>query len=728
MAAAVCSVGRPMKLRGDFGVANSSPSLTGRALAMLALFVGFYLLALAVAAVLIAAPVLELALVDRLHPQLLLASVAGLGILWALVPRRREAWIDPGPRFTAETQPDLTALVHHVATAAGQQMPSALYLIDDMNAFVTTRGGFMGMGGTRVLAVGVPLLAVLDRAELESVLAHEFGHFHGGDTRLLPLVYRTRGVMERTLATASGFVKGAFKAYASFYLARSQDISRSQEFAADRLAAHVTAPETAARAIARLVPANAAFEHYRSHGYAPVLQAGRRPPYVAGFQAALASAVTGDGGRPDDGAPGRDIGSRFDSHPSPFDRIRALGVDPDDVVARPWPSSQALGLLRDLSQVEAALVIQQLNVDPSVLPVVEWDDVGHDVVVPSWRAAVSEQLLPAVPDIVSSAVPTTPDGLAELGSAIVAHAGLTATRPEREAVAVRLCAQYVGLAAVDAGWRMRSLPGEPVRFTRDGETLDVLDLYTRVCEGTVDIDTWRARLNAAGLVGVVPSRVVQAPAAVAAQGAVGDALSAVGAARGTGVATVVPASEGPAVLRYRAVPPGQGLRSKRELVIDGTTVRWGAQTIRADQVTAVGYSAVNRSFAVRFATVDGELRFKLTGRGTTEREIEAWRALVAWFERYVEPRLIDERLAQVRATGRTRLGRMTFGWEGITTRKGLMSWDEFAGTAYNGVQVTLHRHADTLDGHVKAGAIKTDLANDGVLVAALCRAILSSRR
>lgn len=191
-----------MKLRGDFGVANSSPSLVGRALAMLVLFVGFYLLALAIAAVLIAAPVLELVLVNRLHPQLLLASVAGLGILWALVPRRREAWVDPGPRFTAETQPDLTALVHHVATTAGQHMPSALYLIDDMNAFVTTREGFLGMGATRVLAVGVPLLAVLDRAELESVLAHEFGHFHGGDTRLLPLVYRTRGVMERTLATA----------------------------------------------------------------------------------------------------------------------------------------------------------------------------------------------------------------------------------------------------------------------------------------------------------------------------------------------------------------------------------------------------------------------------------------------------------------------------------------------------------------------------------------------
>lgn len=720
-----------MKLRGDVGVAKNSPSLTGRALAMLALFVGFYLLALTVATVLIAAPVLEFVLADRLHAQLLLVSVAGLGILWALVPRRREAWVDPGPTFTAETQPELTALVAHVATSVGQQMPSALYLIDDMNAFVTTRGGFMGLGGTRVLAVGVPLLIVLDRAELESVLAHEFGHFHGGDTRLLPLVYRTRGVMERTLATAHGFVQGVFKAYASFYLARSQGISRSQEFAADRLAARVTASHTAARALARLMPANTAFEHYRTYEYAPVLQAGRRPPYVAGFQTALASSMmTGDAERSTDVALGSAVGSRFDSHPSPFDRIRALGVEPDDVVARPWPSVPALGLLRDLSQVEAALVIQQLDVDPSMLPEVEWGDIGDEVVVPSWRRAVSEQLLPAAPDIAPSGVPTTPDALAALGSAIFEHVGLTATRPEREAVAGRLCAQFLGLAAVDAGWTLSSLPGEPVRFTRGGETLDVLDQYTRVCEGSVGTDAWRARMDAAGLAAVVlsPATEVASSTGVGAPDAGAGALSAAGVSGGPGVATAARAGTGPAAPQYRAIPPGQGLRSRRELVIEPTTVRWGAQTIRAEEVTAVGYSAVNRSFAVRFATVDRELRFKLTGHGAAEREIEAWRALVGWFERYVEPRLIDERLAQIRATGRTELGRMVFGWDGITTRKGLLPWDEFAGTAFTGVQVTLHRHADTLDGHVKAGAVKTDLANNGVLIAGLCRAILSSRR
>jgi hypothetical protein len=67
-------------------------------------------------------------LAGRLHFQLVFLSFVGLGILWSLVPRRREKWIDPGPRFTAETQPELAELVRRVADAVGQGMPADLYL------------------------------------------------------------------------------------------------------------------------------------------------------------------------------------------------------------------------------------------------------------------------------------------------------------------------------------------------------------------------------------------------------------------------------------------------------------------------------------------------------------------------------------------------------------------------------------------------------------------------
>ena len=42
------------------------------------------------------------------------------------------------------------------------------------------------------LGAGLPLLAWLSRSELESVIAHEFGHHVSGDLALGPWVHRTR--------------------------------------------------------------------------------------------------------------------------------------------------------------------------------------------------------------------------------------------------------------------------------------------------------------------------------------------------------------------------------------------------------------------------------------------------------------------------------------------------------------------------------------------------------
>jgi hypothetical protein len=78
------------------------------------------------------------------------------------------------------------------------------------------------------------------------------------------------------------------------------------------------------------------------------------------------------------------------------------------------------------------------------------------------------------------------------------HAGVTATRPERESMARMLCGQYLAVAAADAGWRIDSLPGEPIRFTRNGLAMDLLDDYMQVCGGTLDPQAWRARLSAVG--------------------------------------------------------------------------------------------------------------------------------------------------------------------------------------------------------------------------------------
>ena len=84
-------------------------------------------------------------------------------------------------------------------------MPTEVYLVADVNAFVTTRGGFMGFGSRRVMGLGLPLLQTLGVRELRAVLAHEFGHYHGGDTKLGPWIYKTRAAIGRTLQGLAGY-------------------------------------------------------------------------------------------------------------------------------------------------------------------------------------------------------------------------------------------------------------------------------------------------------------------------------------------------------------------------------------------------------------------------------------------------------------------------------------------------------------------------------------------
>ena len=78
-------------------------------------------------------------------------------------------------------------------------MPSEVYLTAEVNAWVMDRGGMMGFGSRRVMGLGLSLLQVLSVSQLRAVVAHEFGHFHGGDTKLGPWIYKTRAAIGRTL-------------------------------------------------------------------------------------------------------------------------------------------------------------------------------------------------------------------------------------------------------------------------------------------------------------------------------------------------------------------------------------------------------------------------------------------------------------------------------------------------------------------------------------------------
>jgi len=118
-------------------------------------------------------------------------------MLWSLVPRR-DKFEAPGLPLERPSHPRLFAELDSIASALGEPMPREVYLIGEPNAWVADRGGVMGLGGRRVMGLGLPLLAALTVSQFRAILAHEFAHYYGGDTSLGPWLRRAQVAMLRT--------------------------------------------------------------------------------------------------------------------------------------------------------------------------------------------------------------------------------------------------------------------------------------------------------------------------------------------------------------------------------------------------------------------------------------------------------------------------------------------------------------------------------------------------
>lgn len=156
-----------------------------------------------------------------LRASISVALMIGAGtIFWAVLPRR-DKFSPPGIRLHRNQQPELFAEIEEIAKLCEQEMPAELYLVPDVNAFVTQRDSLMGIGGKRVMGLGLPLLRIMSRSQFRGVIAHEFGHFHGGDTKLGPWIYKTHEALGRTitrLEKADGLLDKPFRLYGKLFL------------------------------------------------------------------------------------------------------------------------------------------------------------------------------------------------------------------------------------------------------------------------------------------------------------------------------------------------------------------------------------------------------------------------------------------------------------------------------------------------------------------------------
>ena len=161
------------------------------------LMVGFYALALGMAGGLLWIPYAEVVYAHHITPKL--ASICIIASVGICGRQCRDRKVHRARTALARAEhPRLFENLETIAQATRQAMPAEVYLVPDVNAWVTQRGGVMGLGSRRVMGLGLPLMRILTCSQLSAVPAHEFGHYHGGDTKIGPWIYKTRTAIGRT--------------------------------------------------------------------------------------------------------------------------------------------------------------------------------------------------------------------------------------------------------------------------------------------------------------------------------------------------------------------------------------------------------------------------------------------------------------------------------------------------------------------------------------------------
>ena len=482
---------------------NSAKSLRTRAVMALLLMVGFYVFSLAIAFGLLAIPYAEYVYLDRLDGRIAIFCVIGAGtILWALVPRI-DTFEAPGPRLTPANAPYVFTIIEEVAKATSQPRPEEVYLLGEVNAFVTHRGGFMGIGSRRVMGVGLPLLKALSPAELRSVVAHEFGHFVAGDVALGPWIYKTRAAIFRALEGLSGNVlQWLFNWYGRMFMRMTMQVSREQEFAADATAARVAGVAPSISALHRVELIAPAYGSYLNNEVMPVMRAGFLPPVGDGFDRYLAD--------PDmaklfqeyvkQSSLGVDTGE-YDSHPPHAERVAAL----QRIKQKPFenPKDAKAVMLKEPERHIRALMEHMYGKEQVVkLKPIKWEEVGDKVYASMWTEMVQEHAK-WLGTLTADQIPSDKKWFIKKG------AELAKMHNQPEAVAeqhieytkhVLLCA--IGAAALRAGWTIDTAPGRPLTVCRGEARFEPHLALNQLADGSMKVDEWKAKCESLGISGV----------------------------------------------------------------------------------------------------------------------------------------------------------------------------------------------------------------------------------
>lgn len=244
----------------------------------------------------------------------------GYGLISYFASGAMVAGVSNAHPVTRADAPELYHAVETVSLAAGLARTPPIYLIPDdaANAFAAGR-----TPDTAYIAATRGIIALLDRRELEGVVAHEISHIRNRDVRLMTIASvlvgvvallsdmlmrmawmsgnRRRGEGQNPLILIFGLVAIVLAPISASLLQMA--LSRRREFLADASAAELTGdPEGLARALAKL-----------RDDHRPLQRVTRATAHLY-----IESPLR------DHAALRSSLGGLFDTHPPLEDRIRAL--------------------------------------------------------------------------------------------------------------------------------------------------------------------------------------------------------------------------------------------------------------------------------------------------------------------------------------------------------------------------------------------------------------------
>jgi heat shock protein HtpX len=477
--------------------------------------IGSYIFVLLLAAMCVYVPYRILFSADSLAPQSLLLFLFGIVIaatmLWSLVPRR-DKFSAPGMLLDRSTQPRLFAELNSIATALSENLPREVYLIGAPNAFVADRGGVMGFGSRRIMGLGLPLLSVLTVSQFRAVLAHEFAHYYGGDTKLGPWVYKTKTSISRIFENIGSVgelariailgvmyiaVTALLKAYFVTFLRAINLVSRRQEYRADELACLVAGRQNLVDGLQMIHRAAAAWPAFWNVEVAPSLNDGSLVALGDGFARFLsAPGISAAIGKNLEARLKEEKTDPYNTHPPLRERIAAVEKLADS--SAPQDMQSAITLLDDVVSTEVKFVEACVpDMRPGTLQYVSWDEVAIRVTIPSWQKFVTEYEEP-LQGVTTETLPDQVLRFPEIGSRIRDPKGMLLSPPQRTARAGHLFASAFALALIRTGWELQVQPAI-FHVRRGDQELNPFDVVHQLMAGKLSREAWAARCHDLGI-------------------------------------------------------------------------------------------------------------------------------------------------------------------------------------------------------------------------------------